>query len=153
MIAAQGSPKKASSTRITRGRSALYACNCCLVEISGVYFYCPTCVNTTGLCFKCYGSKSTVHPQHDLKEDGYEWDSDDAASNASGSADDQDPDLGQDQQDFPDDFDDEIVGDDDGSIVADMEGSGTSAGEDTTVVSLIGTRPVGSLKTRIGAHR
>ena len=114
-----------------------------------MYFSCTTCANHTALCFKCYGSKAVLHPQHDLKEDGYEWDSDDAESNAPESFDDQ----GQDQQDNLGDFDDEIVDDEDGSVVAEIEGSVTAAGDNTTVVSMMATRPAGFLKTRIGAHR
>lgn len=131
-----------------------HTCNCCLVRMYGVYFSCTTCFDDTGLCFKCYGSKEAVHPQHDLKEEGYEWDElANATSDVPGSADGRDPDDGQDQQDFMGDFDDEIVGDDDGSIVAGTEASATAGDEIATVTSLTSTRPIGSVRARIGAHR
>ncbi|GKT95992.1 ankyrin repeat domain-containing protein 28 [Colletotrichum tofieldiae] len=92
-------------------------CDCCLVKIWGVYFVCSTCTDF-GLCFKCYMSKSLIHPQHEFADEGFEWDEDigDGASVASvreppGSVDGREP-PEESTEALDDRFDDEIVGDD-----------------------------------------
>lgn len=123
----------------------------------GVCFYCTTCFDNTGLCFKCFESKDIVHPHHDFREEGFEVDEQEytgAASDAPGSADGQEPDDEQDDQGFMgDDFDDEIVGDDDGSIMPDTEGSAAVGDEVATVASVTSRRPVGPVRARAGALR
>ena len=81
----------------------------------GIHFKCKTCIDYI-LCFKCYRSKSTVHPYHEFDEVDNDIDYDDpivskveserpksTAGEAIADSDD-DEEGGQ--------FDDEIVGDD-----------------------------------------
>lgn len=140
---------------IKRGDLAPGSCTCCLLTMRGVYFTCTTCFDTTALCFKCYGSRETIHPHHEFKEGGYEWDEpEEIPIEPIGSGYVGGPDDGQDEQDFMgDDFDDEIVGDDDGSIMPDTEGSVAIRDETATVASLTSPRPIIPIKSRIGAHR
>lgn len=117
MIAAQGSPKKASPGVRKRGNAqATISCDCCLLFIYGVYFNCATCWDFD-LCFKCYKSKSVIHPHHEFNLKGSEWDMVDAVDEKSGSEDGRQ--LGSEQVEPAErvQFDDEIVGEDDESMV------------------------------------
>ena len=123
------SPKKTSTGPKKRGKRAVgNTCDCCLVYMWGVYFNCATC-GDFDLCFKCYRSRSTLHPEHKFNEEGYEWDEDDAASEKARSTDGRGVDDQQGEQPAVQ-FDDEIVGEDDDSVEAETEG-GDSPGEDT----------------------
>ncbi|KAJ4256269.1 hypothetical protein NW762_009349 [Fusarium torreyae] len=88
-------------------------CECCLLDISGMYFECTTCP-AIALCFKCYRAKTKIHPQHEFKEVGYDWDEDAVGE-------DEEPKSGgpkgletvPEEEEEADEFDDEIVGEDD----------------------------------------
>ncbi|SPO04103.1 uncharacterized protein DNG_06786 [Cephalotrichum gorgonifer] len=111
MIESHDSSVKESSGPRKRGQSAGWAfCECCLAFITGVYFNCAVCGDIK-LCFKCYKSKSSIHPHHEFNDAGYEWDSDDTVSEKAESEDG----SGLDSEDAEPviEFDDEIVGEDD----------------------------------------
>ncbi|KAK2041788.1 ankyrin [Colletotrichum somersetense] len=84
-------------------------CDCCFVEIWGLYSECVTCSNYH-LCYKCYLGKSIFHSHHEFNDGGSESYSshevtEKAASVRSGSA------NGElsDEEDIANQFDDEIV--------------------------------------------
>lgn len=84
--------------------------------IRGRYFNCTVCVVPYSLCFKCYGSKTTLHPQHEFSADGYEIDGDSESLVSSKGASAR-PGSAHSVLDLDDEievqFDDEIVGGDD----------------------------------------
>ncbi|KAH6886747.1 ankyrin repeat-containing domain protein [Thelonectria olida] len=96
---------RSSSQPKKRGEKILhYYCDCCLLEMSGVCFKCAQCLDYA-LCFKCYRSSATVHPQHEEQSEL-------ARSMDVGVA-------AVEEQIQEGQFDDEIVGDDDMSTIAD----------------------------------
>ncbi|KAF4967444.1 hypothetical protein FSARC_5017 [Fusarium sarcochroum] len=88
-------------------------CECCLLDIAGIYFDCKTCP-AIALCFKCYRAKDKIHPQHEFKEVGYDWDEDVAGEDEEpGSAVPKGLETVLEEEEEADEFDDEIVGEDD----------------------------------------
>lgn len=89
-------------------------CDCCEVELWGVYFTCTDCDNYT-LCFKCYKHSSVVHPAHGFRDSGDDFDveEDAAEKTESGPAGPVNGDAVLVEEEGPVyHFDEEIVGDD-----------------------------------------
>ncbi|KAF5125249.1 Ankyrin-1 [Metarhizium anisopliae] len=109
------SSQRPSSRRKRRGRRVeRWFCDCCEVELWGVYFTCTDCYNYT-LCFKCYKHSSIVHPGHGFKDSGDDFDveEDAAEKTESGPAGPVNGDAVPVEEEGPVyDFDEEIVGDD-----------------------------------------
>ena len=96
----------------------------------GIYFDCLSCDNFL-LCFKCYRSRVDLHPGHDFIDHGCDWDSDDEAESETSSADGHiDQDAGQENGFVEDDFDNEVVGNDEDSLgdIGGGTGGGTGSG-------------------------
>ena len=88
-------------------------CECCLLDIAGMYFECTTCP-AIALCFKCHRARAKIHPQHEFKEVGYDWDEDMVGEDEEPkSAVPKGLETVPEEEEEADEFDDEIVGEDD----------------------------------------
>ncbi|KAK8925050.1 Ankyrin-1 [Metarhizium anisopliae] len=109
------SSQRPSSRRKRRGRRVEgWFCDCCEVELWGVYFECTDCDDYT-LCFKCYKHSSIVHPGHGFRDSGDDFDveEDAAEKTESGPAGPVNGDAVLVEEEGPVyDFEEEIVGDD-----------------------------------------
>jgi hypothetical protein len=116
LITARNPLRKRASEPKKRGKlSESPCCDCCHLEMSGV-FYKNLDLYQVNLCFKCYRSKSLIWPQHKFKELGYEWDSDDSASEVAQSEADKptsEKNTVNEEENIDNQFDDEIVDEDD----------------------------------------
>ncbi|KAL6692945.1 ankyrin repeat-containing domain protein [Trichoderma pleuroticola] len=98
-----------------RGRKTEWSfCDCCYVEMAGIYFRGPGPLGIE-LCFKCFRSKSSIAPQDEFIDCGYDWDEDEeeadteskAAQSVNGEV------SVKDQEDVEIQFDDEVVEEED----------------------------------------
>ncbi|PNP56733.1 hypothetical protein THARTR1_03429 [Trichoderma harzianum] len=98
-----------------RGRKTEWLfCGCCYVEVAGIYFMWagPPGIE---LCFKCFRSKSSIAPQDEFIDCGYDWDEEEeeadtepkAAQSVNGEV------SVKDQENVEIQFDDEVVEEED----------------------------------------
>ncbi|KAK3688018.1 ankyrin repeat-containing domain protein [Podospora appendiculata] len=121
--------KSRRNTQEKKGTPTDKYCIICLAMVCGVYVRCTTCDNF-GLCFKCLWAKHALHPDHEFRSHGLEWDSDiedDGATAENPQSVDGQPRLDRGSQltraaeeaSEVYDFDDDFIADDDGASYVD----------------------------------